>query len=262
MTEKMRPRIVIPEFGQKLNNYTNAVYAAGMEPVVVSLHRKQVLDHGLTQSEFMDYREADAVRFDGLLIPGGADINPEFYGEDTIASLPGDWETDALQFSALRDFIKLKKPVLGICRGMQLINIFFGGTLVQNLPEACKHMSPPGQPDLVHTCRARKDSWIAQIYGESFPHNSSHHQGVKELGVGLEADSWSTGDNVVESFRHSDLPIFGVQWHPERMSLALERADTVNGLPVFEFFCTVCGGDPDRHRSDAGMLLMEDGAGI
>jgi putative glutamine amidotransferase len=85
---------------------------------------------------------------------------------------------------------------------------------------------------------------------------------VKELGVGLEADSWSTGDNVVESFRHSDLPIFGVQWHPERMSLALERADTVNGLPVFEFFCTVCGGDPDRHRSDAGMLLMEDGAGI
>ena len=258
-----RPRIVIPEIGQKLNNYTQAVYAAGMEPVVVSLHHIQMREETPLQNEYIDHSEVRAEQYDGLLIPGGEDINPEFYGEENTMSHPGEREMDELQFAMLERFVDAKKPVMGICRGLQLINVFFGGTLIQNLPYACRHMAPLDKPDLMHLCRAREGSWMEELYGKKFPHNSSHHQAVKALGNDLQVDSWSLlGDDVIESLHHTRLPIYAVQWHPERMCLSYERSDTVNGLPVLDFFCRICGGDPEQYRRHIGNELMKEAEGI
>lgn len=258
-----RPRIVLPEIGQNLSNYTGAIYAAGMEPVVVSFHHIQMKEKIPFQKEYIDCADVRAENYDGLLIPGGEDINPEFYGEKNTASHPGEREMDELQLAMLDGFVSAKKPVLGVCRGLQLINVYFGGSLIQNLPFACRHMGPLDKPDFIHWCRAREGSWMEKLYGEEFPHNSSHHQGVKTLGEGLEADSWALPWNdVIESLHHTSLPVYAVQWHPERMCLTHERSDTVNGLPVLDFFCRICGGDPERYRKEIGNDLMMEAEGI
>ena len=153
-------------------------------------------------------------------------------------------------------------PVLGICRGMQLINVFFGGSLIQNLDASFRHARRGGDPDRVHDSFARKGSWIEEIYGGHFFHNSAHHQGVKELGDGLVIDSRSACDGVPEALHHSCLPVYGLQWHPERMCLSLEREDTVNGLPVFQYFCRLCGGDPAFRAGEAAAEIMEDMLGL
>ena len=97
-----RPRVVIPEVFQDVSNYTNAMYAAGMEPVVVSLQSVQISHR--PHREFMDIRDVRPETFDGLLIPGGADINPAFYGETDHGSHPADLRIDHLQFHLLEEF--------------------------------------------------------------------------------------------------------------------------------------------------------------
>ena len=260
-----RPRVVIPEIYQNVDNYTKAMYAAGMDPVVVSVQSVQVVDS--IQQEFMDYHEFSPASCDGLLLPGGGDINPESYGESNHGSMPVDEWVDDLQFRMLKDFVRCKKPILGICRGLQLINVWFGGSLIQDLEDASVHRSKPAAGDLVHDCRAEKGCWLAKLYGESFPHNSNHHQAVCRLGEGLTVDSRCPFDDVIEAFHHATLPIFAVQWHPERMCLAHERSDTVNGLEIFRFFCRVCGGSSghsDPYRDDPFRRdgIVSDGLGL
>ena len=132
--------------------------------------------------------------------------------------------------------------MLGICRGLQLINVYFGGTLIQDLNTCVRHWKAPEETkDVVHRSRAEKGSWLARLYGESFPHNSAHHQAADLVGSGLVIDSRAERDHVVEALHHEALPVYFVQWHPERMCLAHERPDTVNGLEIFRFFREQCG---------------------
>lgn len=245
-----RPRILIPEIMQDVSNYTKAMSAAGMDPLVVSVQSFHIT-HAF-QREFIDLEDVRAQSFDGLLLPGGGDINPESYGEMIQGSVPVEKWVDRLQFSLLEEFIRLSKPILGICRGLQLINVQFKGSLIQNLESASMHRRHPDGQDQVHTCQAVKGSWLSMLYGESFSHNSSHHQAVSRLGKGLVVDSRCPEDGVVESLHHATLPIFAVQWHPERMCLAHERSDTVNGMEIFSYFCRLCGGvsDPDDPYRD------------
>lgn len=238
-----RPKVLIPEIKQDVSNYTNAMYAAGMDPLVVSVQSFH-LTHSF-QREYIDYADVRAQSFDGLLLPGGGDINPEAYGEQNHGSIPVEKWIDRLQFSLLEDFLRLRRPVFGICRGLQLINVLLGGTLIQDLEDAPMHRCLPDRHDQVHACQAVAGSWLCGLYGESFFHNSSHHQAVHRLGEGLIVDSRCPFDGVVESLHHADLPVYAVQWHPERMCLAHERSDTVNGLKVFSFFCKLLGGVPD-----------------
>lgn len=255
-----RPRIAIPEINQNVTNYTRAVFAAGMEPVVVSIQSEQIQQQ--FQQEYLDYSVFKVENCDGLLIPGGGDINPSRYGQENKGSIMIMDALDELQFSMIEEFVKSRKPILGICRGHQVINVYFGGTMIQHLSTADRHFHKIGDPDKVHRCIAKEDSWLAELYGTDFFHNSAHHQAVDIIGRGLMIDSHCPDDGVVEAFHHTALPIYGVQWHPERMCLALERNDTVNGLPVFQFFSRLCGGDPEEFAEQAKSEIMEDMMGL
>lgn len=167
---------------------------------------------------------------DGLILPGGGDITPSFFGEKNTASYNIDTELDILQFQALQSFIRRKKPVLGICKGIQLINICFGGDIWQDLSSANRHKYQNG--DQFHNSAIGPDNPLFALYGPKLEINSAHHQGLRRLSSDLEAIQWAD-DGVIEGIRHKTLPILGVQWHPERLS---------NGVPLFSYFASCAAG--------------------
>lgn len=162
----------------------------------------------------LDVNVCDLYDFDALLLPGGGDIDPSFYGEDMNGSRNPDRALDEAQWTMLDVFVKKGKPIFGICRGHQLINVYFGGTLIQHLENAEEHQSADG--DVYHRSVVCPKSFLSEIYGEGeLEVNSSHHQAVKVLGKGLHPVQYC-GD-VIEAMEHEVLPIRSVQWHPERM---------------------------------------------
>ena len=161
-------------------------------------------------------RAGGKARFDGapetcaaLLLPGGGDIEPWRYGQPNTASRNLDPARDALESDLLDRFAALRKPVLGICRGMQSINVFFGGTLFQDIPG---HTQIDGA-DRMHPVRTAPGVFAAL---DAVSVNSAHHQAADRLGDGLRVEQWAA-DGVIEAFRHIRLPVWGVQWHPERL---------------------------------------------
>ncbi len=177
--------------------------------------------------------------YDGLLLPGGCDVNPSRYGKEIIPQETVDDELDALQFDVLDRFLQAGKPVLGICRGHQLLNVAFGGTLIQHLPGAEKHMSLPTGADNIHPVQILPDSFLFPLFGPECAVNSSHHQAVENPGKGFRAVMRSA-DGVIEAVEHGSLPVWGVQWHPERMCFLHRRADTADGSALFRFFLDQC----------------------
>ena len=157
----------------------------------------------------------EAAACDMLILPGGGDITPAFYGEEIDGSFSIDTELDVLQLQALEYAVQQKMPVLGICKGMQLINVDMGGTMVQDISTPQIHRSPNG--DQYHNTHIKKGSFLWELYGEEAVVNSAHHQCVKQLGKGLVPIQWCPEDNILEAFVHESLPIVGVQWHPERI---------------------------------------------
>jgi putative glutamine amidotransferase len=163
-----------------------------------------------------------AATLDGLILQGGADIDPAIYGEDPSPALGvTDPVRDRFELDLLRAFVEYGKPVLGICRGMQLINVAFGGTLHQDLTTGgattYSHYLRELYDEHAHALRFREDGWLKSLYPDlDNPQvNSIHHQGVKVVGRGLTIDAWSE-DGVVECIRgESESFLVGVQWHPE-----------------------------------------------
>jgi len=209
----MEPRILLLN-GPATPYYRDAVAACGGIPVEAALPEVS-----------LDY--------DGLILCGGADIDPIRYGESNTCSVNISPERDDNDFAFARAFIAAGKPVLGICRGHQVLNTVFGGTLVQHLPTAEAHRAPG---DAVHPVLAPEDSFLSRAYGQRFSVNSHHHQAVNRLGRGLRITLRCEADGTVEAFEHISLPVVGVQFHPERMCLSRQRQDTVNGLPIFRHF--------------------------
>lgn len=169
-------------------------------------------------------QEPDAVLdlLDGLVLAGGADIEPESYGEArhpaTVDTVP---ERDSFEIALTRRALERDLPVLGICRGMQLINVARGGTLLQHLPERFghhEHRRVPGSFDGAdHDVSLAAGSLAARAAGETrHSTKSHHHQGVDRVGEGLEVTGWSAMDELPEAI---ELPgnrfALGVQWHPE-----------------------------------------------
>lgn len=159
---------------------------------------------------------------DGLILQGGADIDPQAYGERPSELLmTTDPDRDRFELSLLRAFVEAGKPVLGICRGMQLINVAHGGSLYQDLvgggATRDQHYIPARYDEHAHALDLRPGGWLEALYPQHDRArvNSIHHQGIKELGRGLEVEAWSQ-DGIPECIRGREGGfVVGVQWHPE-----------------------------------------------
>jgi putative glutamine amidotransferase len=163
-----------------------------------------------------------AKHLDGLLLQGGADVSPQSYAEHaTRPEWSGDRSRDMYELELLHEFIEADKPVLGICRGCQLINVAFGGTLYQDIaadvPTAISHVSDQYDQNH-HELRFPPESSFLKMLGhpEHARVNSIHHQAVKDLGRDLTVEAVSGEDSIVEAIRYQKAHfVVGLQWHPE-----------------------------------------------
>ncbi|WP_312335735.1 gamma-glutamyl-gamma-aminobutyrate hydrolase family protein [Sphingobacterium sp.] len=162
-------------------------------------------------------------QMDGIILQGGSDIAPQHYGEKPIGSWRGDPYRDQYELKILDYAIKHHKPVLGICRGFQLMNVYFGGTLYQDiasqLPHAGLHRSASLYDKINHPIHIEQGTLFDRLYGHVLNPlvNTVHHQAIKDLGRDLEVYARSE-DGFVEAFGYSkEVPgkVMGVQWHPE-----------------------------------------------
>ncbi|MBZ5795456.1 type 1 glutamine amidotransferase [Burkholderia contaminans] len=163
-----------------------------------------------------------AKHLDGLLLQGGADVSPQTYAaSDVRPEWPGDRVRDMYELELLHEFVESGKPVLGVCRGCQLINVAFGGSLYQDIatdvPTANAHVSEHYDQHR-HAIRFPDSSTLASMFpgrSEAIV-NSIHHQAIRDLGRDLNIEAVSAGDGIIEGIRHRRSPfVVGVQWHPE-----------------------------------------------
>lgn len=163
---------------------------------------------------------------DGLVLAGGDDLAPETYGEEPIEDgrWRGDAYRDAYELKVLDHFIKNDKPILGICRGFQLMNAYFGGTLYQDiatqLPDANAHRDAQLYDQISHQVELLPDTWLADFYAEDPSRwvNTIHHQAIKQLGEGLQLMATSIPEGIPEAYtweKAAPGKVLGVQWHPE-----------------------------------------------
>jgi len=168
-------------------------------------------------------RVADYARvLDGLVLQGGSDVSPLTYGEEPLdPAWTGDRLRDVYEIELLHEFVEAGKPVLGICRGAQLINVAFGGTLYQDIasqvPGSQAHVTDAYDKNL-HALHIEPGTSLARLFPgvEQARVNSIHHQSIKVLGRNLVAEAYSEPDRIVEAIRGTGKShIFAVQWHPE-----------------------------------------------
>ncbi len=162
-----------------------------------------------------DYAE----KLDALLICGGEDVHPERYQEKAEGDFRYVPARDKFEFSLLKEFLKQKKPILGICRGLQVINVYFGGTLIQDISSASDqyivHTRSDAASEGVHEV-TMSGKW-AKLLGSHCRVNSMHHQAVKKLGKGLSVVGVAE-DGIIEAIQAEEYPyLFAVQWHPEML---------------------------------------------
>jgi len=189
----------------KADAYLSAVYSTGLEPVK------------LTPGDRVDLDEID-----GLVLTGGADVNPARYGEERVPECdePDD-KRDDFETSLVQEALSWEIPILGICRGIQLLNVALGGTLIQHLATTAAHRAknpedPPGRHGAVHTVRVTPASRLASIVGDGeYAVNSRHHQAIGRVAAPLAVTAVA-GDGVIEAVEMpGDGFVVAVQWHPE-----------------------------------------------
>ena len=205
---KMRAGIAF-RLARKLEAYERALREAGIEPVRISPEEPRTL-----------------AGLDGLMLTGGTDVNPNRYGQERAPETdqPDD-DRDQLESDLIREALADGVPVLAICRGMQLLNVACGGTLIQHLASTDVHRGKntgdePGRHRAVHTVRVAGGTRLAEIAGEGeIEVNSRHHQAVDRPGEGLVVSAVSS-DGVIEGLEKPDHPFaVAVQWHPEDRTL-------------------------------------------
>ncbi|MBI4054262.1 MAG: gamma-glutamyl-gamma-aminobutyrate hydrolase family protein [Candidatus Doudnabacteria bacterium] len=188
---------------EQADDYRKALALVGLEPVVII--------PGLGSR---------AAACDGLLFIGGRDIDPARYGQQTQPECGEvDRTRDRFELRLLKEALERNIPILGICRGMQMISVALGGTLVQHLPTADQHaVKQDNKAAVVHEVIVEPNSRLARICGLRFGVNSRHHQGVAKPGQLVDASAHCVEDEVVEAIEDSQRRwVVGVQWHPENM---------------------------------------------
>lgn len=204
----MRKRVLIPfRLEKKVKPYQEAVRLGGMEPVAASVANPVSLDG-----------------VDGLLLMGGTDVNPRYYGaEREKATEQPDDERDEIEFGLITEALERDVPVLAICRGLQLLNVYHGGTLIQHLPSHPRHH--PGLEDrsaVAHTVVFEPGTHLRDVAGaDKWGVNSRHHQAADQIGRGLRVSARSEADGLVEGLERPDRRfVIAVQWHPEDQVVA------------------------------------------
>ena len=183
-----------------------------------------------------------ARELDGLVLQGGADISPTSYGETPMKpEWSGDKIRDDYEIALTRAFMKEHKPVLGICRGVQLINVAMGGSLFQDIrtqrPDAQSHRDAALYDQAFHEVEFVPNSGLAKLFpGVSKAMiNTVHHQAPKDIGKDLTVEAWSVPDRIPEALRwQGDSYMFGVQWHPEFQDPT--RKDLLGAKPILDEF--------------------------
>lgn len=187
-----------------------------------------------------------AMALDGLVMQGGADVSPETYGETAInPEWQGDRVRDLYEIELFNEFVKQGKPVLGICRGCQLINVALGGTLFQDIATQVsteiEHWCSKRYENNFHDVRILPGSTMAGLYPglEKARINTIHHQSIKALGRDLVVEAVSEVDGIVESVRWKGPSyVRGVQWHPEFMDP--NNPVLLDGKPILQEFISAC----------------------
>lgn len=198
-------------------NYADSIAAAGGLPLIPA---------------FCGEHAALADMADALLLSGGRDIEPELMGcvRERCCGATDRWR-DSMEWELMHEFVSRRKPVFGICRGLQFINAFFGGTLFQDLPSRFGIC----HSETVHHVVAEQSSFLEELFSHEFVVNSFHHQSVDSLGEGLVITA--RDGVVVEGLMHCELPISAVQWHPERMvGDGRYSKDGPDMLPLFSWW--------------------------
>jgi len=241
------PSRPIPELGgvftRTLHYLEQSVAHWVMQRNVLAVMIPAVESKSVVQRSDLSLRAyADAL--DGLLLQGGNDVAPETYGEAPIApQWHGDRVRDRYEMELFEAFIGAGKPVLGICRGCQLINVAFGGTLYQDiptqLPEAGAHHDAQLYDRQLHGVRLVPGTQLAALYPglARATINSIHHQSVKELGRDLVVEARADDDDMVEAIRwRGPSYVFGIQWHPEFLALGRLHDEQLDGTPILNEF--------------------------
>lgn len=214
---KMKPLIAIPEpcsydraYSQRaFPAYLKAIEAAGGEPLTISLDS--------TPEEVARQVSGCAA----VLLPGSkADVDPQKYGaEKHPATAPADPPRDAADELLLQDAYSQRKPILGICYGLQALNVWRSGTLVQHIESRVQHTG--NSAEVAHQAVIAPGSLLGSLAGkdsQDIPVNSSHHQAAEKLGDGLRVAARCPDDQIIEAIEGIDPqhPVLAVQWHPER----------------------------------------------
>lgn len=192
------------------NNYIEAVENAGGVPLILPI----ISDKNAIKLQLGN--------IDGLIISGGYDVNPLIYGEEPAQKLGFIYPArDEYDINVIEAALELKKPILGICRGIQILNVFFGGTLYQDLEliDGCfiKHLQSSTPDTVGHTVNIEKETRLFTILGSKAVTNSFHHQAIKELAPGLKISAKSE-DGIIEGIESENGLIMGIQWHPEMLA--------------------------------------------
>jgi putative glutamine amidotransferase len=184
-------------------SYPYAIEAAGGAPVLVPPMAPETV-------------AALLERLDGIVFPGGADVDPAEYGEAPHPKTESNADLDRLELAVARWALRSDLPTLGICRGQQLLNVALGGTLIQHLDD---HRQAGDRTALTQTLTLRAGSRLAGVFGSTqIEVNTMHHQAVNVLGRGLTAVAWATSDGTIEGVESDEHPwLLMVQFHPEEL---------------------------------------------
>lgn|GEM_PF-228902 len=207
--------------------YVRTLENLGALPIMIPLNMAEATLQGIF------------ARLDGLFLPGGEDIDPANYGNDRHPLLGAtDKERDRTELIMTRWALAEGMPVLGVCRGVQMINVACGGTLTQDIhseqPELAKHdYFPPSfeRFRISHRIDIEADSLLAHAMGQVHEVNSMHHQAIERIGYGLRVVA-RADDGLPEALEAPELPfVVGVQWHPEELA----KTDQMNANLVYDF---------------------------
>lgn len=191
-------------------NISKAVTQAGGLPIIIPVNEPAIA-------------EKYAKVIDGLILSGGEDVTPELYGEVARNTIKVTYpKRDEAEVALTKKVIQNGKPILGICRGLQLLNVIFGGTLYQDLSENenlfIKHIQDTPSNHPIHTVVMEPDSYMATFLEKEIFVNSYHHQAIRDLGEGLRI-SGTSDDGTIEAIESLDekTNVVAIQWHPENL---------------------------------------------